>query len=398
MTTSTRAPYLPFREIQRANFVARPNRFLVDCRLPGGDQVRAYLPNPGRLRELLLPDAILHLVEREPGSTRRTRFTVVAVDRAPGRPIMLHTHRTNDVARFLLEERRVPGLEEARVVAAEVKVGHSRFDFRLEEAGEEILLEVKSCTLVSDRVAMFPDAVTARGARHVRELAELSRGGTRTAVLFVVHWSDVRIFSPDYHTDLDFAKALLESRGDVEIRAVAVGWGPDLSLETSSRLATIPWGTIEREAEDRGSYMVLLEHSEDLDLATGGLGVLRYRAGYYIYVGSAMKGLTKRIERHRRLRKRLHWHVDYLRQHTSFVDALPVRASARLECDLAGAIGKLADWSVADFGSSDCKCNGHLFGFSDDPRQRPEFQRLLLRFRMDRLESLAREEIMEGRP
>jgi sugar fermentation stimulation protein A len=382
-----------FNQVHRATFLDRPNRFLIRCHLDEGQEVLAYLPNPGRLRELLLPDAQVSLVESS-GGERRTRFTAVAVDRRPGAPIMLHTHRTNDVARHLIDEKLVPGLEGFEVAAAEVTVGHSRFDFRLETRAEhqheheKMLLEVKSCTLVSGAVAMFPDAITARGARHVRELAELGRGGVRTGVLFVVHWPEARIFSPDYHTDLTFAEALLESRHYVEIRAMAVGWSTNLELKPEVRPCRIPWELIGREAQDRGAYLALLELPEAMELETGKLGPVDYRAGWYLYVGSAMANLTRRIERHRRLRKRKHWHIDHLRERARFVEALPVRASDRLECELAAALGELADWSIPRFGASDCGCPAHLFGFEGDPRSRAAFQELLLGFRMDRLEEL----------
>ena len=103
-------------------------------------------------------------------------------------------------------------------------MGRSRFDFLLSHRGADVLLEVKSCTLAGERVAMFPDAVTERGARHVRELAEISDRGTRTAVLFVVQWPHAEIFMPDFHTDPEFTRTLLACRRRVETRAVAVRW------------------------------------------------------------------------------------------------------------------------------------------------------------------------------
>lgn len=388
------APFRPFpaERLRRATFVERPNRFVVTCRLETGEQVAAYLPNPGRLRELLLPGAALTLLEHAPpaGGVAKLGYTAVAVARE-GRPVMLHTHRTNDAARHLIEAGSVPGLETARVVAAEHRVGRSRFDFLLEHDGAPLLLEVKSCTQFARRVAMFPDAVTTRGARHVRELAELARGGARTAVLFVVQWPDAELFLPDYHTDLDFSLALLEAREHVRVIALGVGWSPELALEPGARTLEIPWPLVEREARDRGSYLLLLELGEAATIEAGGLGPVRFARGFYVYVGSAMASLGPRIERHRRRRKRLHWHVDFLRARATVVDALPIRAADRLECELAAAVRGLAGWAAPGFGASDCGCGGHLFGFSTDPRRSASFQALLQRFRMDRLEPLARQ-------
>jgi sugar fermentation stimulation protein A len=101
-----------------------------------------------------------------------------------------------------------------------------------------------------------------------------------------------------------------------------------------------------------------------------------------------MSNLSKRIERHRRERKRMHWHIDWLRQRASVVDALAIRSSDRLECSLAGAVSELADWHVRGFGASDCSCSTHLFGFEVDPRRSASFQRMLIGFRMDRFAEL----------
>ncbi len=372
-----------FEDARVAEFLDRPNRFLVRCRL-GGRTVRAFLPNPGRLRELLLPGRPVYLVPEHGHPTRKTQFTMVAVEREH-HPVVLHTHRTNDVARHLIELDLVPGLKGARVIRAEVKSGSSRFDFLLSHRGADVLLEVKSCTLAGDRVAMFPDAVTERGARHVRELAQIARTGTRTAVLFVVQWPYATTFMPDFHTDLEFTRALLECRRHVKTRAISVRWDQELGLLPEARALEIPWRTIEREAGDRGSYLLVLRLNRTRVLPIGRLGRIRLAKGFYVYVGSAMANLSKRVERHRRLRKRAHWHIDRLRPHAQFIDALPIRSSERLECDLARAIDGIASWSIPGFGSSDCRCESHLFGMTGNPQDDEAFHDLLALFRMDRL-------------
>ena len=186
-----------FHHTIRACFLRRPNRFLVQC-MWKRRILSAFLPNPGRLRELLLPGHTIYLVREEKSQSRKTRYTAVAVDR-DGHPIMLHTRRTNEVARHLLQRRKIPGLENTRIVKSEIRVGRSRFDFLLRERNKDILLEVKSCTLVGERIAMFPDAVTKRGARHLNELAKMSEEGVRAVVLFIVHWPFAKVFMPDYH-------------------------------------------------------------------------------------------------------------------------------------------------------------------------------------------------------
>ena len=373
-----------FADLIRATFLDRPNRFVIHCATAAGP-VTAYLPNPGRLWELLLPGRTVYLVPKPPGGAGVLTHMAVAVERE-GIPLLLHTHINNAVAASLLAQRRIPGLEEARVVRAEATVGHSRFDFLLSLHGRPFYLEVKSCTLVSGKIAMFPDAVTARGRRHLEELAALNRGGTPCGVLFLVHWGQARWFLPDYHTDLAFARTFAAVRDELLIRAVSLAWRPDLSLAPEVRAVAIPWETIDREARDSGSYLLLLHLPRAVTIAVGSLGEIAFATGYYLYVGSARIALTRRLERHLRKQTTRHWHIDYLKAHADGATAIPVRASEPLEHLLAAAVAPIADGTVARFGSSDCDCPGHLFHFAANPLKLPAFIDLLLRFRIDRLE------------
>jgi len=381
----------PFRDIMEARFVARPNRFVVQCLL-GGRTVSAYLPNPGRLWELFFPGVKLSLVRFPPSPGRKFACMVVAVER-DGMPIMLHTHYNNLVARKLIEEGRIASLEGASIVKAEHRIGHSRFDFLLVRDGQDIVVEVKSCTLFNNTLAMFPDAVSARATRHLLELSELARTGMKAAVLFIVHSPKARYFMPEHHTDLDFCRALLAVKDKIMVKAMGVEWNQDLSLGSGVRELEIPWGLVERECHDRGSYIIVLRLARDRKIAVGGLGEVKFRKGYYLYVGSAMKDLSQRIARHRRLTKKKHWHIDYLREHADLVAAIPIRTSRDLECSLAAELGTIAHWRVPGFGSSDCSCETHLFGMGVDPMQTRPFIDLLLQFRMGLLE-----QELDGRP
>ena len=373
-----------FRHVIRAGFLRRPNRFLVQCKWKG-QILPAFLPNPGRLQELLLPGRIIHLVREKKLNGRKTRYTAIAVDR-DGYPIMLHTQRTNEVARHLLQRRKIPGLTHARIVKSEIRVGRSRFDFLLGERNQDIVLEVKSCTLVGQRIAMFPDAVTERGTRHLRELANMAEQGVRAVVLFIVHWPFAKVFMPDYHTDLNFSQTLLDIRDRVEVIPVSVRWKKDFSLSPNIRILKIPWDRIKKEAKDRGSYLLILGLKKNRTISIRKLGKVHFRKGFYVYVGSAMVNLTKRMERHRRLRKQHHWHIDELRAVAEFHSVSAIRSSDRLECEIAGAMSKMAEWSVPGFGSTDCSCETHLFGMSRDPLESESFHKLLQHFRMDRYE------------
>ena len=370
----------------KARFVSRPNRFLVQCDRGDHKQTRAFLPNPGRLWELLLPGATLYLRRnRGPAgglSRRKTQYTVLAVERS-GRPIFLHTHETNRVARHLLENGLIPPLKGSRIVQAEVPVGRSRFDFLLSHKDEEVYLEVKSCTLFGNRVAMFPDAVSSRGKRHMLELAEMSRNGIRAAMLFIVHHPEVEWFLPDYHTDFDFSTAMLEVQRDLQIIPAAIGWNKDLSLDLGkTKILTIPWNYLKKEVKDRGSYLLLVKIPRRTAIQPGHLPESVFEVGYYVYVGSAMRGLSSRLARHRRKIKRLHWHIDYLTEEADQVVPISIRSSKREECNVAGTLSSIMQSGPSGFGSSDCECSTHLFYSSTNPLESANFHQFLQNYRM----------------
>jgi sugar fermentation stimulation protein A len=162
-----------------------------------------------------------------------------------------------------------------------------------------------------------------------------------------------------------------------------------MSLSSEVSVLPIPWEYLESQAHDSGSYILILELKEDADIAFGKTSSAHFSKGFYLYVGSAMANLTSRIERHIRLRKQFHWHIDWLRAHTSLHAVLPIRSSERLECAIAEKVSHIADWSISGFGCSDCSCNSHLFGMSHDPLTSPPVLKLLQYFRMDRYDELS---------
>lgn len=201
-------PDVRFYPLTPASFCARPNRFVIRARV-GGRVVRAACRDPGRLRELLRPGVPLLLEpSRDPG--RRTRFTAVLV-RHRRRWVSLVPALANRVFEAALD-RGAPGLPAARVVRREVPRGRSRIDFEIQERRGRVLVEVKSATLVVAGRALFPDAPTLRGTRHVRELIAHRRKGGRALVVFVVQRDDASSLSPYAANDPTFAEALLSAR------------------------------------------------------------------------------------------------------------------------------------------------------------------------------------------
>ena len=381
----------------QAELIDRPNRYRVRARL-NGRVVHAFMPNPGRMGELLLPGARLFLTEAPPrpaGAPRRkTKYNAVAVMRS-GHPRLLDTHANNTVAEQLIRRRAIPAFREARVVAREVTRGRSRFDLMLKDGRGEYLVEVKSCNLVERGVALFPDAPTTRGKRHVEELAAIAAGGgveNRAAVLFLVHDPETRYLLPHIHADLDFSTTLCDverrfpgaaagEHDQFRLVAAAVTMNDDLSIEPEVREVPIPLHQLEGELADCGSYLILMRLPRLRRLVIGALGAILFPPGWYIYVGSARRGLYQRVARHRRRRKRLRRHIDYLRESAGFEDSFEIRSSRWDECRLAEEVRRQANSEIKRFGSSDCSCASHLFHFDDDPRRTRAFHDLLAMFR-----------------
>jgi sugar fermentation stimulation protein A len=191
-------------------FVRRDNRFRVTVEVEGGPAA-AHLPNSGRLTELLTPGRACWLAPFD-DPRRKTCFDLKLVEYA-------HTLVSVDARlpnALFAEALAVGQLEPFRGYARverEVRLGESRIDFRLRGAVGVCWVEVKSVTLVEGGggVARFPDAPTARGARHVRELMAVVGSGQQAAVVFVVQRADARRFAPHDRADAAFGGALREA-------------------------------------------------------------------------------------------------------------------------------------------------------------------------------------------
>lgn len=372
-----------FRKI-KGRFIERKNRFVFLAEIDG--KVRGcYLPNPGRLWELLIPEETELMLTETPHNLRRLPFTVLAY-RKEKRWILLHTHITNKIIKYLINHGKIPFYSGLKAVAEEVRVEGSRLDFLLEGNGQRILLEVKTCTLIGREISMFPDAVSERGRRHLIQLKELAEKGIKTSVLFAVMSPDVEFFLPAYHIDYEFSKTFLEIKDVVDIRAVSLRWDEDFSYVIDIRELKIPFSFIERILHERGVYILVIFLSQPELIRIGSGALVNFSAGYYIYVGSAKRGLFQRIRRHKRRNKKMHWHIDYLLDRAGKVKDFPIITDRHIECEVAERILRISDGIIPEFGSSDCKCPGHLFYFRENPLFKKEFIDIVTYLRLDFME------------
>lgn len=198
-------PVISFSGLKEGHFLERPNRFLILARLPGEGVVEAHLHDPGRLKEILREGRRLLL--REARGRRKTRYDVIAGEDG-GEWVFIHSGYHRRISRWVILNNVIGELGEALELRDEVPWGGSRIDHLLRNrTGEDVLIEVKGCTLASDGVALFPDAPTVRGRRHVEELMGAKEGGFRAAIIFLVFRKESRCFRPNGETDPAFEEA-----------------------------------------------------------------------------------------------------------------------------------------------------------------------------------------------
>lgn len=200
-----------------ALILRRLNRFAVQV-FVDGREVTAHLPNSGRLEELLQPGTPAYLVPRAQAG-RKTPFDLLLV-RVRDVLVSVDARLPNRLVAEALREGRLPAFQGYSLFQAEARYRGSRFDFLLEGPRGRCLLEAKSVTLVEGGWALFPDAPTERGRRHVETLMAASRAGFRSALLFVIQRQDAKGFKPHDAADPAFGRILRRAvvRG-VEISA-----------------------------------------------------------------------------------------------------------------------------------------------------------------------------------
>ncbi|MFX1483020.1 MAG: DNA/RNA nuclease SfsA [Promethearchaeota archaeon] len=193
--------------VQRAVLVDRPNRFLGIVNLDG-ILVESFIPNPGRMHELMVPGHEVYIRENK-GPKRRTDYDLIGLE-YNNVFVSIDSNLPNRFIKKLLRAHSLPFFDDYIQIKSEPAAYDGRFDFRLDGKSGTTFIEVKSCTLVEDGRAIFPDAPTIRGARHLKNLIASLKDGTanRAAMIFVIQRPDARIFSPNDKTDPVFGQML----------------------------------------------------------------------------------------------------------------------------------------------------------------------------------------------
>lgn len=195
------------KEIIKAQFIKRPNRFQAYVKIDDDDEIMVHVPNTGRCREILVEGCAV-LLRYEPGENRKTKYDLIAAYKND-KLINIDSQVPNKVVDEALKNKMIKNLITYNIIEREKTYGNSRFDFRLsDETGKQYFLEIKGATLEDDGVIMFPDAPTERGTKHIMELVDAKQHNNGAGVLFLIQMDNVKYFTPNVERDPEFGKAL----------------------------------------------------------------------------------------------------------------------------------------------------------------------------------------------
>jgi sugar fermentation stimulation protein A len=192
----------------RGKLVRRYKRFLADVELETGKIVVAHCANSGSMRGCATPGAPVWISQSD-NPKRKLKYTWELIE-SKASMIGVNTQVPNRLVKASIEGGLIEELKDYTRVTAEVKTSdHTRLDLLLENrAGHRCYVEIKNCTLVEAGVAMFPDAVTSRGQKHLDELVYLRQQGHRAVIFYLIQRMDAKVFTPAAGIDAVYAQKL----------------------------------------------------------------------------------------------------------------------------------------------------------------------------------------------
>ena len=197
------------QKLQPGILIKRYKRFLADIELEDKKVLTVHCPNSGSMLGCSQPGSPV-MISRSDNPGRKYPHTLEMVQ-VGSVWVGVNTFLTNKIVREALEKKVIIEFGRLESINQEVKTSaNTRLDFLLEREGKKIYLEVKNCSLSENRAAMFPDAVTVRGTKHLLELAALKQQGHKAAVLFCVQRGDADYFMPAAHIDPVYAETLVK--------------------------------------------------------------------------------------------------------------------------------------------------------------------------------------------
>ncbi|AZK48866.1 DNA/RNA nuclease SfsA [Paenibacillus lentus] len=199
---------MKYGRVVHGRLVRRVNRFIAEVIIDGIKE-QVHIKNTGRLKELLQPETEV-LLELSDNPNRKTRFSLIAAAKH-GTWVNIDSQAPNTVAFEAFNEGKIKELGWLTSIRREVTFKNSRFDLYVEQNDKKGFVEVKGVTLENNGLALFPDAPTTRGTKHILELIQAVHEGYSGMILFVVQMKGCHAFMPNRDMDPAFADALLEA-------------------------------------------------------------------------------------------------------------------------------------------------------------------------------------------
>ena len=226
--------------LEQGRLCKRYKRFLADIETASGEPLTIHCPNTGSMFNCMQEGGVVWF-SRSNDPKRKLPGTWELSETPQGRLACVNTARANGLVEEALHAGVISELHGFSGLRREVPYGEerSRIDFRLDYPSGPAYVEVKSVTLgfADSRVAAFPDAVTERGAKHLRELATLARNGVRAVQLYCVNLSCIDAVRPALEIDPRYAAALREAQAaGVEVLAYGSEISPQ-AIRLTRRLA-----------------------------------------------------------------------------------------------------------------------------------------------------------------
>ncbi len=225
---------MKYENIVKGKFIERPNRFVAFVEI-GGKRTMVHVKNTGRCKELLVPGAEVYL-QHAPSSKRKTDYSMISVKKGE-LFINIDSQAPNHVVYEAILSEKIHMFKKPDLLKKEVAYGTSRFDLYFESYPHKGFIEVKGVTLEENGTAMFPDAPTNRGTRHVLEIMDAVKAGYQGFIIFLIQMKGVHSFIPNNITDPAFSEALKQaSENNVKILSYDCNVSED-SIEISESVS-----------------------------------------------------------------------------------------------------------------------------------------------------------------
>jgi len=194
---------LKYNDVIEGIFLNRPNRFIAEVLIDNNVE-RVHVKNTGRCKEILVYGTKVYL-EKSNNANRKTKFSIISAFKE-NTLINIDSQAPNKVVYEAIKSGKIDEFKDITYIRREVVFDKSRFDLYYERGKKKGFIEIKGVTLEKDKLALFPDAPTERGAQHVEEMIKAKKEGLEGFIFFLIQMENISIFTPNYLMDKKFGE------------------------------------------------------------------------------------------------------------------------------------------------------------------------------------------------